>query len=267
MLNLFILTSQTKGTAGHHLPVLLNTKKYKVQFVIYNEMQSVSKKKRLKQIIKKVKKIGIFGALNGIRMRKWFSSDVEDLLNIETVESICKQHNIPFYKISGFSDKQIPFIFSEFISDLGISLGNGYIPKSFFTLPKFGMINIHHEILPHYQNAQSIIWQIYNGSSNTGYTIHEIDSSIDTGNILYQKPVSIAFKNSLATTISATSALLLKESAAGLKELLENFSFYTARSKKQEKGTSYTTPSVKQYYRIYKNFCKLKNSKYETTIK
>lgn len=264
MLNLFILTSQAGGTAGHHLPIILESEKYKLQFVIINEMHCPEKKKRIKQVIKKIRKIGILGALNGIRMRKWFSANVEELVHILPVELICKERNIPFYKISGFSDEKIGSIFSKFSPDLGVSLGNGYIPKSFFSLPKMGMINIHHEILPDYQNAQSIIWQIYNGSTTTGFTIHKIDSLIDTGDILYQKQVPIILKNSLANTISSTSVLLLKESGAGLKELLGNFSYYVANARKQGIGTKYTTPSITQFYKIYKNFYKLKKSKTNT---
>src|SRR3712207_8581825 len=37
---------------------------------------------------------------------------------------------------------------------LGLSLGNSYISSRIFTLPTYGMLNIHGEVLPDFQNAQ-----------------------------------------------------------------------------------------------------------------
>jgi methionyl-tRNA formyltransferase len=120
------------------------------------------------------------------------------------------------------------------------------------------MINIHHEELPAYQNAQSIIWQLYNNSSNTGYTIHKIDRHIDTGGILFKEVVPITFKQNLESTVSFNYSVLWKKSSEGLVKLLENFESYFEKSIPQGQGKSYTTPSLKQYLKILRNFKKMK---------
>ena len=59
------------------------------------------------------------------------------------------------------------------------------------------MINIHTEILPKYQGAHSIVWPIFYMESNTGFTIHEINKSIDGDQ-----------KYSLLSVIDNTSCLM-----------------------------------------------------------
>ena len=59
-------------------------------------------------------------------------------------------------------------------ADLGLALGNGFIGPSIFTIPCFGMVNIHSEMLPEFRGAQSFIWPIYEGVGWMGFTIHQI---------------------------------------------------------------------------------------------
>jgi len=48
-------------------------------------------------------------------------------------------------------------------------------------------INAHTSILPHYKGSFSEFWQFYHRDfSNAGVTFHEVDSGVDTGNIIFQ---------------------------------------------------------------------------------
>ncbi len=122
------------------------------------------------------------------------------------------------------------------------------------------MLNIHHEVLPQYQNAQSVIWQLYNGSTNTGYTIHKINKKIDQGEILFQEHIPIKFMPTLGETVASTYARLIDASALGLVKVLTNFNKYYTEAIPQGKGGHYTTPSYWQFRKIMKQFNKLKNS-------
>ena len=49
------------------------------------------------------------------------------------------------------------------------------------------IINAHTSILPHYKGSFSEFWQFYNRDFvNAGVTFHEVDSGVDTGNIICQ---------------------------------------------------------------------------------
>lgn len=258
MQKVIILSSSYNGTAAHHLPYLLASGCCEVAMVVISQGQPVSKKKQIKRILKKVSKIGILGAWNGIRMRKWYGELAKPYTQITDIRETCKQHSIPLHTVPSINCAETVALFQQANADVGISLGNGYISKKVFSVPKYGMINIHHEILPDYQNAQSIIWQLYNGSDKTGYTIHKIDRHIDTGDIMYQEQVPIKLKDSLADTVAETSSHLLKASANGLVHVLQDFEQLFNNSRPQGEGHTYTTPSFRQYLQIYRNYKKLK---------
>ncbi len=159
-MNIIVLTSSRYGTAAHHLPYLINSKSCEISMVILNEGIIFNKNKYYKSKIRKIIKIGLLGALNGIRMRKWFNQDIAEYKKIEELEEICRNNNIPFFTTPNINSQFTLDLFKKANADLGLSLGNGYIGQKIFSLPRYGMINIHHEILPAYQNAQSIIWQL-----------------------------------------------------------------------------------------------------------
>ena len=85
-----------------------------------------------------------------------------------------------------------------------------------------------------------------------------MDKNIDTGEILLKDTIPIIFKENLRKTVYYTYAKLWEKSAKGLVKLLENYEFYSNKSYKQVSGSSYTTPSLSQFFKIVKNFRKLK---------
>ena len=196
MIRVIILTSSKKGTAAHHLPALIESKEIEVAMVVFNRGVIKDKWKHYQRKIKKVFKIGLIGTINGIRMRKWYTTDLENYLRIEDIQTICEKEGIAYREVDSLNSSSTINYFIQANADLGISLGNGYISQRVFSIPKNGMINIHHEILPDFQNAQSVIWQIYKNSTMTGYTIHQVTSKIDAGNILHQEKVPIQIKKS-----------------------------------------------------------------------
>jgi methionyl-tRNA formyltransferase len=258
MIEVIILTSSSQGAASVQLAELVKSNKIRVKAVVLNRGLIANKWKFYKRKIGKAFKIGLFGALNGIRMRKWYSRGIHKYLDVQPIQSICEEHRIPLKVTPTINCSQTIEYFKDANADVALSLGNGYIGSKVFSITKYGMMNIHHEELPSYQNAQSIIWQIYNNSSYTGYTIHKIDKHIDTGDIIYKEVMPIAFKEDLSNTVSFNYAKLWKMSSEGLVKVLENFEDYFENSMPQGQGNSYTTPNLRQYIRILKNFKKLK---------
>lgn len=257
-LKVIILTSSRNGTAAHHFPHLIEKCNCEIAAVVFNQGKKSNFKKLLKRKVNKVQKIGLIGTLNGVRMRKWYGQDLKKYLKIDEIEKMCKRFAIPFYKVPEINCVETVSLFQELDANLGLSLGNGYINKKIFDKPKYGMINIHHEILPEYKNAQSVIWQIYNQSKTTGYTIHLINENIDKGDILYQEQIPISFEETLSGTVSKTYAMLWEKSALGLVHVLNNYESYFKNVTAQVNGDSYTTPSIGKFIRIYMNYKKLK---------
>lgn len=260
-MKIFILTSSLNGIAAFSLPYLLSSKKIRISGVVLINKISSNKISKIKKKVRKTLKIGVLGALNGLRMRQWYKEDVSELLKYSDLRTVCSKADLQLFEINNGSYKEVEEIIKSLNADLGISLENAYIPESIFSIPKSGMINVHHELLPEYQNAQSVIWSIYNGLDRTGFTIHKVNRGIDKGDILYRKTAEIEFKNYLSTTVTYNCAKLWKDSAKGLLRLIENYQHYDAKSYSQGLGYKYTTPSIKQVFKIYRNFYSLKKQK------
>ena len=253
-MRIIILTSSRRGTASYCLPLLLKNAKCSIVKVVLNENQKNNKWNFYKRKLKKIGKIGIFGAINGIYIRKWFHHDRIGDVMLEDIEQLCKQFDVPFETTPYLNSQKTVDIVRECNPDLGLSLGNSYISKKVFSIPEYGMLNIHGEVLPDFQNAQSVIWQIYEGRAETGYTIHKIDKGIDTGDIMKMEKFPIVFKETLGETVLENSGIILQRSAEGLVSVINDYESYVKNAYKQGKGNTYTTPSFRQYQRIKKQF-------------
>ena len=259
-----LLTSNLKGTAAYCLPELIKHTEAKYVIVIYSEGRKKSGTSFFRKKLAKLGKIGLLGAINGVRIRKWFVVESVDGKEIENIESVC-ENNIRFFNVPAINSPETIDLLTEAQPDLALSLGNGYISSKVFTIPRFGTLNLHGEVLPDFQNAQSVIWQLFEGNRESGYTIHEVEKKIDGGAILKQEKFPILFRETLRATINATCTEILKRAAAGLADTINHFENYYRDKKIQGKGRSYTTPSLAQFRKINQNFRRL--SETERTAK
>lgn len=259
MIRVGILTSFDESIASHHALHLLNHKNSNFELVGIVKANALPKKnaKFYRRKLKKALQIGLWGTLNGIKMRQWYGPDVENQLECPPLRAIATKHKVTCVFTDGLNSDETRKALRDLNVDVAVSLGNSFIAPSVFRIPRLGMINIHHEILPDYQNAQSVIWQLYNGSNQTGYTIHQIERKIDTGRILFQEHLPIRFADTLASTVSSTHANQWNSSAEGLRQTLENFETLLRSSKVQGQGCHYTTPSRKQFRIIERNWSQL----------
>jgi methionyl-tRNA formyltransferase len=257
-MRIVILTSSRKGTASYCLPLLKNNTGAEIVRVIVSQGQVVKNRKFYLKKIKKILKIGLPGALNGIRIRSWFNG-LGLKNNLQDIVVLCNELNVPVTETPAVNNPLTVQLMREANADLAISLGNSYIPKKIFTQAKHGMINIHGEVLPDFQNAQSVIWQLYENRAETGYTIHRIDSKIDTGDILKMEKYPIIFKDTFENTVRAMADETLAKAGNGLVDVINHFEQYLKEAKPQGKGKTYTTPSIKEFWRMKSNFKKLKS--------
>ena len=54
------------------------------------------------------------------------------------------------------------------------------------TLPRLGCVNVHPAPLPRYRGPDPLFWQVMNGETEVGMTVHRMDADFDTGAILAQ---------------------------------------------------------------------------------
>ena len=247
-MRIIILTSNRRNIAARVVPVLCSNTSLSIVNVILARGVVPNRKAFLKRKLIKTCRIGVLGAVNGIRLRDWYADK-----EAEDIYSVCRSLNIQVSETDSINSDVTRQLFRQANADLGLSLGNGYIARSVFSIPQYGMINIHDEILPEFQGALSIIWPIYEMKEETGFTIHQIDSKIDTGDILYQEQYPIQFQKSLRETVHRN----LLESRLRIPEafsyVCENYTAMKAKAIPQKNGKSYTTPTFWQFLRMVRN--------------
>jgi len=72
------------------------------------------------------------------------------------------------------------------VADYGLLL-----PKGVLCMPQNGCVNVHASLLPKYRGASPIHSAILNGDEETGITIMQMDTGLDTGDIILQKSLCI----------------------------------------------------------------------------
>lgn len=102
------------------------------------------------------------------------------------------KHGYTVYQPTSLRNGKGVEILSEIKPDLVVVVAYGKIlPDDFLSYPKYGCINVHASILPKYRGASPIHYAVLNGDSETGVTVQQMDSGIDTGDILGIKTCSI----------------------------------------------------------------------------
>ncbi len=76
-------------------------------------------------------------------------------------------------------------------ADLGVVIAFRMLPKSVWSAPKLGTINLHASILPNYRGAAPIQHAIIQGETKTGVSTFFLKHEIDTGDLIDQKEVNM----------------------------------------------------------------------------
>jgi len=83
--------------------------------------------------------------------------------------------------------------------EIGLSVYFGYIlrPEVIALAPR-GVVNLHPALLPFNRGAYPNVWSIVDGTP-AGVTLHYIDAGVDTGDVIAQRAVEVAAKDTGAS--------------------------------------------------------------------
>lgn len=99
-------------------------------------------------------------------------------------------------------------------ADFGVVFGTGRLSPAVIQAFPDGLINVHRGITQEYRGLDSDLWAIYHGDyTNLGVSIHKVEEKLDTGEIVYQKHLSVekgmkVWQIRYFTTLIATELIL-----------------------------------------------------------
>jgi len=116
------------------------------------------------------------------------------------------------------------------------------LPVHLLDRAQLASVNIHPSILPEYRGPSPLFWQLRNGLRVVGVTLHHMNSSIDSGDIVSQLEIELP----IGISGSKADQLLSKSGACLLLEALQNHKF--GRKPQTGKGSYQSWPNEKDWH-------------------
>jgi methionyl-tRNA formyltransferase len=92
------------------------------------------------------------------------------------------QHDIPVYQPLNFKEQAAIDELKSLKPDVLVVIAYGLIlPPAVLEIPRFGCINVHASLLPHWRGAAPIQYSLLHGDTTTGVSIMQMDAGMDTG--------------------------------------------------------------------------------------
>lgn len=121
-------------------------------------------------------------------------------LQFPPVKECALKYGIPVFQPQKIKAQEAVEELKKYPADVYIVAAFGQIlSKEILDIPRFGCLNIHASLLPRYRGASPIQNVIINGEQETGVTIMQMDTKLDTGDILYRKSVPIEAEDTFET--------------------------------------------------------------------
>lgn len=113
-------------------------------------------------------------------------------LQYPPVKECALAHGIPVFQPERVKRPEAVETLRGYEADVFVVAAFGQIlSREILDMPRLGCLNIHASLLPRYRGASPIQHVIIHGEERTGVTIMQMDTGIDTGDMLYQKEISI----------------------------------------------------------------------------
>lgn len=138
------------------------------------------------------------------------------------VKEIALKHHLQILQPKKIRDPEVVAQLKEIPADICVVVAFGQIiPKEILEMKKYGCINVHASLLPAYRGAAPIQWAVVDGLKETGVTIMQMDTGLDTGDMLAKTIVPLDEKEtggSLFEKLSVAGAKLCVETLKLIEE-------------------------------------------------
>ena len=101
------------------------------------------------------------------------------------LKQVAEKHNTPVFQPENVNRTASLEPLKALEADICVVASYGQIlSRELIDIPRLGTINLHGSVLPKYRGASPVQYAIWNGETETGVTIFQIQPSVDSGPIL-----------------------------------------------------------------------------------
>jgi methionyl-tRNA formyltransferase len=194
----------------------------------------------VRRTLRKLRRVGVTAAPVGLALRGAYANAGEG----PPLEDVATE----IVRVPTLNGDEARAALRRLGADVAISLDNAIIREETFSLPTIGTINVHHGAVPEYRGGPPVFWELHDGLETVGFTIHRIDTGIDTGPVLATGEVPIERRGSLAATLAATIPRLHEASLDALERVLDAADL--SGTPQPPGGSHRTTPTLRDYLRV-----------------
>jgi len=141
---------------------------------------------------------------------RWFGS----------VAGFCRERGIPVHLPPDVNAPPWPGLIRQAAPDLLFSFYyRSLLGREILSIPRLCGLNLHGSLLPRYRGRAPVNWVLVNGETETGVTLHVMEERPDSGDIVGQIAVPIAFEDtalSLYRKLAEAARRLLDELLPGI---------------------------------------------------
>ncbi len=191
----------------------------------------------LKKIIKILKPVNLYRKVwRWIRDRKRYTGNKEEVFFFGDQPAKLDQANL-VVNVPHINHPDVLKLAEETQPDVIAVFGTSLIKGSLLKMGKYGIVNLHGGLSPHYRGSDCTFWALYNEEPDQiGCTLHFINEGIDTGKLIAH--ISPEVKASDDELILFWRAV--RDSADAYTGLMDKFELRTPLGQLQaEKGTLY----------------------------
>ena len=111
----------------------------------------------------------------------------------ERLRKLGAERGFPAHFVPDFHRPESLALMREIGADLGVVLGTNILKESVFSIPRLGSINLHQGLAPYYRGGPTVFWELFNGESEVGVTVHFVAAKVDTGDIVVQETLPLVY--------------------------------------------------------------------------
>ena len=143
----------------------------------------------------------------------------KDHQTYDNFKQFVKQRELNFIEYDKLDDPNFIKKIMDLNADVAVVCSFNYkVPKVLLEAVKDGFINVHPSLLPKYRGANPYSSVIINNEKETGVTLHFMDESFDTGDIIAQKKLQLSSNETMGTLFNRLNVLSFNMLLETLKE-------------------------------------------------
>jgi len=165
-------------------------------------------------------------------------------INSPSILEFAKNRKIPIWKIKFPNNKLFLKQLKIIKPDIIINQSQSFLRKPLLKIPSIGVINRHNALLPKNRGRLTPFWVLYKKEKETGVSIHFVEESLDSGNIIVQEKFEVTPNETFASLVKKNYDIAPKAMLKALNKLEK--SNYKLIHNEGTKATYNTIPTFKE---------------------